>query len=163
MLDLKLHWGEHAKRRVPALAVVEDLKVFEERSRKLGTVGIDQAPVTVLADAGYWNVPQISRLTADGSQVIVNPDSSARPARTGDARRLPDKRGHGLYVQMQRVITSDEGAVRGPRLMVQPLCELQLVSGSKFLGELVRGEISVGPPTAPRRRQTGPNRPRHAR
>jgi hypothetical protein len=90
---------------------------------ELAAVGIDQAPVTVLADAGYWNVPQISRLTADGSQVIVNPDSSARPARTGDARRLRDKRVHGLYVQMQRVITSDEGAAlyRRRQQMIEPI------------------------------------------
>jgi hypothetical protein len=29
MSNLELHWGEHAKRRVPALAIMEDLQVFE--------------------------------------------------------------------------------------------------------------------------------------
>jgi hypothetical protein len=90
---------------------------------ELAAVGIDQTPTTVLADAGYWNVPQISRLAADDSQVIVNPDSSARPTRPADLRRLRDKRVHGLYAQMQRVITSDEGAAlyRRRQQMIEPI------------------------------------------
>ncbi len=90
---------------------------------ELAALGIDQTPTTVLADAGYWNVPQISRLVGDGSQVIVNPDSSARPARTADGRRLRDKRVHGLYAQMQRVITSDDGAAlyRRRQQMIEPI------------------------------------------
>jgi hypothetical protein len=63
---------------------------------ELAAVGINHAPEVVLADGGYWNVPQIEQVIADGSQVIVNPDSSARPTRPADERRLRDKRVHGL-------------------------------------------------------------------
>ena len=30
MLNFVLHWREHAKRRMPALAIVEDLQVLEQ-------------------------------------------------------------------------------------------------------------------------------------
>jgi hypothetical protein len=74
---------------------------------ELAAVGVAQAPEVVLADGGYWNVPQIEQVVADGSQVIVNPDSGARPTRPADQRRLRDKRVHGLDAHMQRVITAN--------------------------------------------------------
>lgn len=91
--------------------------------RELAAIGIEQAPEVVLADGGYWNVPQIEALVADGSQVIVNPDSSARPARPADERRLRDKRVHGLYAHMQRVISSPHGATlyRRRQQMIEPI------------------------------------------
>ena len=55
---------------------------------ELAAVGLEQAPQTVLADGGYWNVPHIEALVADGSQVIVNPDASARASRPAHERRL---------------------------------------------------------------------------
>ena len=90
---------------------------------ELAAVGIDEAPQTVLADGGYWNVPQIEALVADGSQVIVNPDSSARAARPADQRKLRDKRVHGLYAHMQRVIASPAGAAlyRRRQQMIEPV------------------------------------------
>lgn len=90
---------------------------------ELTAVGIERAPDVVLADGGYWNVPQIEQVVADGSQVIVNPDSSARPIRAGDERRLRDKRVHGLYAHMQRVITSEHGAAlyRRRQQMIEPI------------------------------------------
>jgi hypothetical protein len=91
--------------------------------RELGAVGLEEPPEIVLADGGYWNVPQIERLVADGSQVIVNPDSSARPSRAADERRLRDKRVHGPYAHMQRVISSDRGGALYARRqpMVEPV------------------------------------------
>ena len=90
---------------------------------ELGAVGIAQAPKVVLADGGYWNAPQIEQLVADGSQVIVNPDSGARPSRPADDRRPRDKRVRGLYAHMQRVITSDHGAAlyRRRQQMIEPV------------------------------------------
>lgn len=63
---------------------------------ELAAVGITEPPDVVLADGGYWNVPQIEAVVAHGSQVIVNPDSSARASRPADERKLRDKRVHGL-------------------------------------------------------------------
>jgi transposase len=90
---------------------------------ELAAAGVEQAPDVVLADGGYWNAPQIEQLVADGSQVIVNPDSSTRPTRPADERRLRDKRVHGLYAHMQRVITSDYGAAlyRRRQQMIEPI------------------------------------------
>lgn len=90
---------------------------------ELGRVGITATPDVVLADGGYWNVPQIEQVVARGSQVIVNPDSSARPSRVADARRLRDKRVHGLYAHMQRVINTDYGRAlyRRRQQMIEPI------------------------------------------
>jgi len=58
--------------------------------------------VTVLADAGYWHKEQIERIVADGTQVLVPPDSGlregARPGWEG-----------GFYAFMRRVLDSDHG------------------------------------------------------
>jgi DDE family transposase len=97
--------------------------VIRAARSELAGVGITQPPEVVLADGGYWNVPQIEALVAAGSQVIVNPDSSARPARAADERRLRDKRVHGLYAHMQRAITSPHGAAlyRRRQQMIEPI------------------------------------------
>ena len=90
---------------------------------ELAAVGIDEPPEVVLADGGYWNVPHIEELVMQGSQVIVNPDSSARASRPADQRKLRDKRVHGLYAHMQRVITSEIGAglYRRRQQMIEPI------------------------------------------
>jgi len=58
-----------------------------------------------------------------GSQVIVNPDSSARASRPADQRKLRDKRVHGLYAHMQRVISSelDAALYRRRQQMIEPI------------------------------------------
>lgn len=90
---------------------------------ELKSIGIDQPPEVVLADGGYWNVPQIEEVIARGSQVIVNPDSSAKPTRPADERRLRDKRVHGLYAHMQRVVSTDYGGAlyRRRQQMIEPI------------------------------------------
>jgi transposase len=90
---------------------------------ELEAVGIEQAPDVVLADGGYWNVPHIEAVTAAGSEVIVNPDSSARAQRATAGRKLRDKRVEGAYADMQCVIASDRGrALYGRRLpMIEPV------------------------------------------
>ncbi len=90
---------------------------------ELAAVGIHEPPDVVVADGGYWNVPQIEELVMQGSDVIVNPDSSARASRLADKLKLRDKRVHGLYAHMQRVITSDHGAAlyRRRQQMIEPI------------------------------------------
>lgn len=76
---------------------------------------------------GLLERAQIEQLVADGSQVIVNPDISARSARPADERRLRDKRVHRLYAHMRRVITSDRrGAIYTRRQqMFEPVSHKQ--------------------------------------
>jgi len=88
---------------------------------ELQAIGIDEPPGVVVADGGYWNVPQIESVIAAGSEVLVNPDCSARPPRAEHERKLRDKRVGGLYAHMQRVIVSERGrALYGRR---QPMIE----------------------------------------
>ena len=81
--------------------------------RELTAAGINQAPRTVLADAGYWNAAQIQQLEADGSQVLVPPDalkaSKPRPGRVGELytamrEALSTDTGTGLYSQRQWMV-----------------------------------------------------------
>ena len=90
---------------------------------ELTAVGIDRPPDVILADGGYWNVPQIQVLAATGSEVIVNPDSSARAQRGPDGRKLRDKRVEGAYAEMQRVIETDRGRAlyRRRQPMIEPV------------------------------------------
>jgi hypothetical protein len=90
---------------------------------EIQAAGIDEQPSVVLADAGYWNAPPIEAVAASGSQVLVNPDASARATRQADQRKLRDKRVTGLYAHMQRVMLTEHGsslyARRQP--MVEPV------------------------------------------
>ena len=90
---------------------------------ELRAAGIDQQPGVVLADAGYWNAPQIEAVVASGSQVLVNPDASARATRTAQQRKLRDKRVTGLYAHMQRVMLAEHGSALYARRqpMVEPV------------------------------------------
>ena len=74
--------------------------------------GIDESPGVLLADAGYWNVPQIERVEAAGTQVLVATETGSsrrRKEREGRARKRGDKRLEGRYLKMQRTLASPEG------------------------------------------------------
>jgi hypothetical protein len=45
---------------------------------ELEAAGVSDTPELVLADAGYWHQPQMERIAAEGTQVLVPPDSSRR-------------------------------------------------------------------------------------
>lgn len=49
---------------------------------ELKRAGVTETPSTVLADAGYWNSPQIERLEAKGTRVLCPPDADTRKAPT---------------------------------------------------------------------------------
>ncbi|MDP9335021.1 MAG: transposase, partial [Actinomycetota bacterium] len=46
--------------------------------RELQGAGVQDRPETVLADAGYWHQPQMQRIVAAGTQVVIPPDSGKR-------------------------------------------------------------------------------------
>ena len=76
--------------------------ILDAALRDLAQARVQERPVTVLADAGYWHKEQIERIVADGTQVLVPPDSGLRE----DAR--PGWQG-GFYAFMRRVLDSDHG------------------------------------------------------
>ena len=64
---------------------------------ELAAVGIEEAPAVVVADAGYWNVPQIERVLADGSDVTRSSPrrqgvSSTRAASSWSSPSTPRRR-----------------------------------------------------------------------
>lgn len=95
----------------------------EAARAELASLTEPSTPGVVLADGGYWNVPQIERLVASGSEVLVNPDSSARAPRGAAPRRPRDKLVHGLYAHMQRALASERGGdlYRRRQQLVEPV------------------------------------------
>jgi transposase len=90
---------------------------------ELARIGHREAPGVLVADAGYWNVPQIEALAATGLEVLVAPDSPSRRDRDAGARKLRDKRPAGRYLAMRRALASPRGralyALR--RQLVEPI------------------------------------------
>ncbi len=83
---------------------------------ELQRAGVDEIPAVVLADAGYWNQPQMERIIASGTQVLIPPDSSRRKA----AR--PGWEG-GLYAVMRQALATDDGAelYRKRQQLIEPV------------------------------------------
>jgi transposase len=79
-------------------------------------VGIDERPELVLADAGYWNTPQIEKLEADGTRVLCPPDADIRKAPT-KIRSGPD------YERMRERLSEPEAraAYRRRQQMIEPV------------------------------------------
>lgn len=83
---------------------------------ELEKAGVGEGPDVVLADAGYWNTPQIDSLEADGVQVICPPDA--------DTRRKPTKIRSGPdYERMRRRLSEPEAraAYRRRQQMIEPV------------------------------------------
>lgn len=83
---------------------------------ELQRAGVDEVPAVVLADAGYWNQPQMERIIAGGTRVLIPPDSSrrktARPGWDG-----------GLYAVMRQALATDDGAelYRKRQQLIEPV------------------------------------------
>jgi transposase len=83
---------------------------------ELQIAGVDEPPAVVLADAGYWHQPQMERIIASGTQVLIPPDSSrrktARPGWEG-----------GLYAVMRQALATDDGAelYRKRQQLIEPV------------------------------------------
>jgi hypothetical protein len=71
--------------------------------RELAAAGVTDAPQVVVADAGYWHLEQMNAITADGTAVLIPPDSSrrqhTRPGWTG-----------GAYDFMRSVLSTERGS-----------------------------------------------------
>jgi len=69
---------------------------------ELTRAGITDTPQVALADAGYWNSPDIEHLADRGIRSLVRPDA--------DKRRRPTRiRSGPLYEQMRDLLETDEG------------------------------------------------------
>jgi transposase len=78
---------------------------------ELAAVGVEQPPAVVVADAGYWNVPQIERVLAEGSDVLVSPVSAATvigPA-LAQPRKPRAKRMRGRCLEMHEKLSTPGG------------------------------------------------------
>jgi transposase len=76
--------------------------VFEAALRDLERAGVSERPGVVVADAGYWHKRQMENIIANGTQVLIPPDSDLkekpRAGWTG-----------GLYDHMRRVLKTELG------------------------------------------------------
>ena len=70
--------------------------------RELTAAGVEQPPGVVVADAGYWHLEQMNEITADGTAVLIPPDSSRRKA------SRPGWNG-GAYDFLRSVLCTDRG------------------------------------------------------
>jgi Transposase DDE domain len=83
---------------------------------ELAAAGVSDRPETVLADAGYWHQEQMERIVAQGTQVLIPPDSSRRRG------NRPGWDG-GLYAFMRRVLATDRGGglYRQRQQLIEPV------------------------------------------
>ena len=83
---------------------------------ELEKAGIDERPEVALADAGYWNRPQIDSLEARGITVYCPPDADSRKA-PAKIRSGPD------YERMRRRLKEPdaEAAYRRRQQMIEPV------------------------------------------
>ena len=76
---------------------------------ELAAVGLEEAPAVVIADAGYWNVPQIERVLAAGSDVLVSPASAATIDAPPAPRKPRAKRMEGRCLEMHGKLSTPAG------------------------------------------------------
>ena len=83
---------------------------------ELAKAGVEAKPELLLADAGYYNGPQIEALEADGTKVLCPPDA--------DRRKTPTKiRSGPRFEAMRRRLKEPEAeeAYRRRQQMVEPV------------------------------------------
>ena len=88
----------------------------EAAEAELERAGVTEQPETILADAGYWNSPQIEALEAKGIRVLVPPDA--------DTRKAPTKIRSGPRYQRMREKFKEpdnEAAYRRRQQMIEPV------------------------------------------
>jgi len=86
--------------------------MVDAAGRQLATIGADGQIRQVLADSGYWNIAQVSRLQDDGFDVLVQPrphkpeslKRSRDPSARTMARRLATPQGAAAYRRRQQIV-----------------------------------------------------------
>jgi transposase len=78
---------------------------------ELAAIGLEEAPGVVVADAGYWNVPQIERVLCEVSDVLVSPVSAAKEVAVaaGQPRKPRAKRMQGRCLAMHEKLSTPGG------------------------------------------------------
>ena len=98
--------------------------MFDQAQVELAAAGVRETPSVVLADAGYWHLEQMNRLTGNGIQVLIPPDArgrkDARPGWTGGAYAfmrsvLAGEKGKALYKQRAQLVESIFGNTKHNR------------------------------------------------
>ena len=84
--------------------------------RELTKAGVDELPEVLLADVGYWHGEQMDRITDQGIEVLIPPDTS----RKRTTRRNWDG---GRYHEMRELLASDRGneLYRKRQPMIEPV------------------------------------------
>jgi len=90
--------------------------MLDAAQRELAAAGINDPPGVVLADAGYWHGEQMQRITDQGIEVLIPPDTS----RKRTTRRNWDG---GRYDEMREVLASERGSelYRKRQPMIEPV------------------------------------------
>ena len=87
--------------------------MFNTAQAELAGAGVSESPEVVVADAGYWHLEQMNKITGKGVPVLIPPDSTrrkdARPGWTGGAYAfmrsvLAGERGKALYRQRAQLV-----------------------------------------------------------
>jgi transposase len=87
--------------------------VFEAALRDLERAGVSERPGVLVADAGYWHKRQMENIVANGTQVLIPPDSDLkekpRAGWTGGLfdhmrRVLKTELGHAIYQQRKQTV-----------------------------------------------------------
>jgi transposase len=99
--------------------------MFKAARAELTNAGIKQRPDVVVADAGYWHFQQMDEIAAQGTAVLIPPDSTkrktARPGWQGGRysfmRAVLAGPGHELYDKRHKVIEPVFGQIKFNRRM----------------------------------------------
>ena len=122
----------------------------EAAETELESAGITERPALALADAGYWNSPQIEALEAKGMKVLVPPDA--------DTRKAPSKiRRGGRYQRMRERLAEPEAKdlYRRRQQMIEPV--FAQIKQNRRAGRFLAPRLSRLPRRmAPDRRHTQP-------
>jgi len=91
--------------------------MVEAAGHELQHAGVSDTPGVAVADAGYWNEQHMDHLAANGTQLLIPPDSRKRK---GGPR--PGWNG-GRYAWMRRVLDTDNGGktYRKRQRMIEPV------------------------------------------
>jgi transposase len=134
--------------------------VFEAALRDLELAGVSEHPGVVVADAGYWHKRQMEKITSNGTQVLIPPDSDLKEQpRTGWTggffdhmrRVLKTELGHAIYQQRKQTVEPVFGHTKYNRRIdrfqrrgrAAALSEWRLIAATHNLAKLHSHQIAA--------------------